>query len=581
LEKLVEPPRRLGLRIAVAVIALGLWTASVFLHGTGSLVFAAFFKHATDNWGPNGRALAEKTLFLGAVSLGLVVLALSSIKVLSSAHGRRATPELLFRWAAALLFAWATNRYLICIQSECVHYAQYGFVAFSLAFATRNPRLALVATVFCGFLDESNQWWRMYFNEVNEHLDWSDMCLNAAGAACGALPWTSIHRLRRYAEGEEDKVATGSPLPQILALAGAAALVFYLVTRCELGHDHSWPYWGQLDNHKPFHQFSTREGVPALLALTILLYYVVDERRKNLPIGALVCALVAWHIGIVLPTDGGQPLHEPVPVLTVPKAKGPIAVDGKLDEKDWQTAAKVELHGFAPHPDEDDLRKQPWAFGPELKTEARLLWDEQALYVAFECASKDVWGRELPRDHEQIANHPCVEVFLDPDNAERMYYEFEVSAANQQADYFVYFPELPQWTPAPTMREFVNLPGWDSKNLASAVTVQGGVCDVISGGAPAVTRTLPATEGYTVEIAIPWQDMKGRAMTPHWDMKTQTMISPLKSGLKLRANLYRVEAHRTEDPAKPAPGTYMAWGPTHAPLDFHRPSFFGQLTLGE
>src|SRR5205823_1883877 len=154
-----------------------------------SKVFAAFFDHAVKNWGPDGRALAEKTIFSVVLGLGFVVLTISSVKVLSKASGRRALPELLLRFAVALLFAYATNRYLICIQSECVHYAQYGFVAFMLAFAFRNPRLGFALTVFCGFLDESNQWWRMYFNEVGEHLDWSDMCLNATGAACGALPW--------------------------------------------------------------------------------------------------------------------------------------------------------------------------------------------------------------------------------------------------------------------------------------------------------------------------------------------------------------------------------------------------------
>src|SRR5262249_28128369 len=154
---------------------------------------------------------------------------------------------------------------------ESVHYAQYGFVSFMLSFATGNPRLGFAIAVFCGFLDESNQWWRMYFNEVNGHIDWSDMCLNATGAACGALPWTSLARLGRYARGQEDVVETGSRLPQVLALAAIAALTTYLVGCTTLGHDHAWPYWGQLDNHKPFHQFSTREGVPALLALSLVL----------------------------------------------------------------------------------------------------------------------------------------------------------------------------------------------------------------------------------------------------------------------------------------------------------------------
>jgi len=127
--------------------------------------------------------------------------------------------------------------------------------------------------------------------------------------------------------------------------------------------------------------------------------------------------------------------------------------------------------------------------------------------------------------------------------------------------------------PWPTEREFVNLSGWDSKHLKTAVTVQGGECDLIKVGAPSVPRTQ-ATLGYTVEIAIPWADMKGRAVSPDF----HTGASPLKPGARFRANFYRVETYRN---ATPLPGTYMAWSPTHAPLDFHRPQLFGELTLGE
>ena len=76
--------------------------------------------------------------------------------MLSSPVGRRALPELLVRWAAGLLCCWAADRYLICIQSECIHFVQYRVVAFGLSFALGNPRLGFALAVFGGFLDESN-----------------------------------------------------------------------------------------------------------------------------------------------------------------------------------------------------------------------------------------------------------------------------------------------------------------------------------------------------------------------------------------------------------------------------------------
>ncbi len=559
----------------MGLVTVALWLTSVLMHGIGSQIFAAYFEHAQKNWGPDGRVIAERLIFFVALGIGLTVVAITSMKVLRSPGGRRAVPELLVRWAVGLLCAWGVNRYLICIQSESIHFVQYGVVAFGLSYALGNPRLGFALAVFGGFLDESNQWWRMYFHEVDNHLDWSDMCLNTAGAINGALPFTSLGRIKRYAEGKEDVFdPSGSRLPAVLAIGAIGAIAVYLRTSCTLGHDQMWPYLTCLDQYKPFHQFTQKEGIPALLGFATLCYFTVDERRRGIPIGAFLVALAAWHIGLTLPSNKGEVIHEDVPRVRVPHTKGPIAIDGKLDEADWKNALEIELHSFAPDADEEQRAKAAWQYGPELKTKARLLWDETALYVGFECESKDVWGRDLPRDHAKIANDEVVEAFLDLDAAERSYYEFEVSAANRQADYFCYFPELPQWIPAPTIREFVNLPGWDSRNLKTAVSVQGGECDVIAEDAAAAPRTKPPTEGYTVEMAIPWGDMKGRAVTPDF----VTGASPLKPGARLRANFYRVEVLRSTEPK---PMTFMSWSPTHAPLDFHRPQFFGELTLGE
>src|ERR1700722_5151019 len=147
-EVALQSERRLGLRLAVALVTLALWLTSVFFHKEGGDIFAAYFTYGKTHWGggtlavpsPMGRVIAERVIFFVALTLGLAVLALTSWNVLRSPHGRRAFPELLLRGAAGLLCAWGADRYLICIQSECVHFAQYGFVAFGLSLALRSPR---------------------------------------------------------------------------------------------------------------------------------------------------------------------------------------------------------------------------------------------------------------------------------------------------------------------------------------------------------------------------------------------------------------------------------------------------------
>jgi hypothetical protein len=262
--------------------------------------------------------------------------------------------------------------------------------------------------------------------------------------------------------------------------------------------------------------------------------------------------------------------------VKVPRAQAPIAIDGLLDEKEWAGAAQVELHGFAPFATEEQRAANVQHFGPELETRARLLWDEKTLYVGFACVSTDVWARKVERDDPSIAQSPCVEVFLDPDAAERTYYEFEVSAANQVQDLFVYWPQAPQWAPNPHAVSFVGLNRWSSPAFRSAVSVQGGACELAEQ--PNVERKLPPTAGYSVELAIPWEDLRGRALWDHAANGGSGAPAAPRKGALFRANLYRIEQRRPVG-FNSTIDTYQAWAPVHAPLDFHRPQYFGVLEL--
>ncbi len=566
-------------RAIAGILGLGLWGWSVIQHDAVGLLFAKYFEYAKNNWGPDGRQLAEQRLFL-AIGAGVVLFAVGVVgKLLASTPGRAALPEVLARWGVSLLCCLAANRYLICIQSESVHFAQFALFAFLLGIATGSARAAFLATVVLGFLDELHQYWSIYWGEVGGRLDWTDMCLDACGASLGALALTTFARVRAHEAGRADEPVRSTNTRHLgwaLVLLLTAGLVWWLLG-IDLGHYPNHRPWEMLDNRKPFHTLGTREGVPAVLALTFVLYFVVDERRRSVPIHAFLAALVAWHVGLKLPPKfEGEPIHEKVPTAEVPRAKAAIAIDGDVTDAEWAGAAKVELHGYAPLADVqfagvrgEKLREMAKAtLGPELETKARLLWDDSALYVGFECATADAWARDFARDDPNIASSPCVEVFLDVDAAERAYYEFEVSAANRVQDLYVYWPVPPQWIPAPTMgEEFVGLQGWDSKRLQTAVKVQGEL-DVIPVGSATAARTLPPSKGYSVELAIPWADMKGRAL----GLEQRPV-----AGARLRANLYRVEPRRPADQQ----ATFMCWAPTHAPLTFHRPAFFGLLVLKE
>jgi hypothetical protein len=555
-------------RVAIVALALGLWTLSVFEHEVGGQLFGKLFNWGKATWGPDGGRIVERGIFaIGLLMAGVVIVG-TAIRVVRAPGGPAAVPELAARWVAWFLFAYAANRFTICLQSEDVHFAQYGFVAFCFALATGRPRLAFLVATFLGFVDESNQWWRMYFDTYDNHLDWNDMILNACGACAGALPFTSLLRIARYAEGSEDRIESGGSWTLCGAIAASiTALILFLIYKTDMGHYPAWPFWTELDNKKPFHVLTLREGLPALLGISYVLYYVVDERRRGLPMRALVGVMLAIHIAVVPPrSDHEQRVHEHVPTTKIPRAPKAPTIDGKLEKDEWAHAAVVELHSFAPDATDKQREEFKLRFGPELATKAYVQWDEKALYVAFECASEDVWARKLSRDDPTIAGDSLVELFLDTDGSEMNYYEFDISSGNAVQDLFVYWPQPPAWRPDPMRCDFVGLNRWDAKGLETAVSAQGGACDLLEPQDPAgAARTLPKTAGYTVEMAIPWTDLRGRHVPPH-------------AGSRMRANLCRIEVPR---PRNSAASTCLTWSPTRVPLDFHRPQFFGVWVFEE
>ena len=110
----------------------------------------------------------------------------------------------------------------------------------------------------------------------------------------------------------------------------------------------------------------------------------------------LVVAVVCWLIPA--PADGQE---RPV-VGFVPKARGPVVLDGKLD--DWQGAFVTPVH--IGHPDFANRGGQ-----------FLFLWDEQHLYVGQRCLDQKPAhvGAE-----NQLWNGDAVEFYLDTRRGEKL-----------------------------------------------------------------------------------------------------------------------------------------------------------------
>jgi hypothetical protein len=178
-----------------------------------------------------------------------------------------------------------------------------------------------------------------------------------------------------------------------------------------------------------------------------------------------------------------------------------------------------------------------------------MLWDENYFYVAADMVEPHVWGTLTKRD-SIIYNDNDFEVFIDPDGDNHDYYELEVNALNTQFDLMLTRPYRCGGT--------YDI-GWDIDGLKTAVDIRGSLND--SGD---------VDEGWSMEIAIPWESMRSHANRP----------IPPRDGDQWPVNFSRVQwRHQLKDD-----GSYeripdvrednWTWAPQDA-IDMHRPEYWG------
>ncbi len=106
----------------------------------------------------------------------------------------------------------------------------------------------------------------------------------------------------------------------------------------------------------------------------------------------------------------------------------PMNIDGKFDEPFYQSAKWTFDFGLA----NGDPQK------PRFRTRAVVFYDDKNLYIAFDVEDPDVWAGYISND-DPIYNEEVVEFFVDPEDDNQTYYEFQVNPANVHFDaYFEY-----------------------------------------------------------------------------------------------------------------------------------------------
>jgi hypothetical protein len=188
-------------------------------------------------------------------------------------------------------------------------------------------------------------------------------------------------------------------------------------------------------------------------------------------------------------------------VYECPKATSAVKIDGRLDDPQWRSAPWtsdfVDIEG--------SLKPLP-----RHRTRAKMMWDDDYLYIGAELVEPHVWA--TLNAHDSVIFHDNdFEVFIDPNGDTLEYYEFEINALNTGWDLFLDKPYRHGGKASNT---------WEIPGLKTAVHIDGTLND-----------PKDVDRGWSVELAFPW---KALAQYAH-------KATPPKPGDEWRINFSRVQ----------------------------------------
>lgn len=197
---------------------------------------------------------------------------------------------------------------------------------------------------------------------------------------------------------------------------------------------------------------------------------------------------------------------------TALRVERPPIIDGDL--RDWDQVPSVEVNY--------DIEKGKRV---DIKTFARIQWDEENLYISFQCDDEDPWATITKRDGF-LWEEEAVEVFIDPVGDGLRYVELGINPLNTVDDILIIRKPKFRW-----------LLNWNFFDLKTAVKKRKG--------------------GWDVEIAIPW-----------WNFLS------FKVPLPPEGQTWRIQLCRVERPDHKTP-IWLSWSPTSQ--TFHKPENFGKV----
>jgi hypothetical protein len=153
-----------------------------------------------------------------------------------------------------------------------------------------------------------------------------------------------------------------------------------------------------------------------------------------------------------------------------------LKIDGKLDDDAWKLAQAMTDFGIV-----RTDKSARW------KTVARLLWDDEYLYVGFECSIDGIRTKITERDGP-VWEGEAAEMFICPKGADAIYYEINFNPKN-----VIYDSRIESWKYEEQVKHWQKWAKDFNADIKSAVQIQRDDDNKVTG--------------WTVEAAVPFKDL--------------------------------------------------------------------------
>ena len=248
------------------------------------------------------------------------------------------------------------------------------------------------------------------------------------------------------------------------------------------------------------------------------------------------------HIRIPLPKVSFAP-----PVYACARAPYPLVPDGDLEKDFWKGA---------PFTEEFRDIEGPGMPLPRFATRAKLLWDNDNLYIGAVLEGSEIWAHQTEHDCVIFYDNDF-EIFIDPDSDTHEYVEYEMNALNTNWDLLLTKPYRDGGSPINAL---------EVKGLSSAVKICGKLNEV-----------SPENRYWSVEVVIPFTTLAECS-------RTRKAPEP---GSFYRLNFSRVQwkvdekdgtwVKRTDlKTGRPLPEDNWVWAPTGV-INIHYPELWGYV----